>query len=150
MTDKPKPGFWERAKQGLLWVAKRCAEAIRWVAKKLLEVADSVEKVAEDAVEVIEQVAQRAAQNPVVKAVVNGCRAVKEVVDATEIVNMIRRSFMWLWAFAMGQACSSAAAPSWAASSGWCACGAIYFGTLATSAIFALFLIGLLSTVFRS
>ena len=150
MTHKPKPGFWERVKQGLLWVAKRCAEAIRWVAKKLLEVADSVEKVAENAVEAVEQVAQRAVKNPVVKTVVDGFRTVKQVVDATKIVDTIRRSVMWLWAFAMGQACSSAAAPSWAASSGWCAWGAIYFGTLATSAIFALFLIGLLNTVFRS
>lgn len=150
MTDKPKPGFWERVKQGLLWLAKRCAEAIRLVAKKLLEVADSVEKVAEAAVEVVEEVVQRARENPVVKTVANGFRTVKEVVDAKEILGMIRRSIMWLWAFAMGQACSSTAAPSWAASSGWCGLGAMYFGMLAATGIFALFLIGVLSTVFRS
>ena len=53
-------------------------EAIRWVARQLEEVADSVEKVTEAAVEVVEEVVQRAAENPVVKTVVNGFRTAKK------------------------------------------------------------------------
>jgi hypothetical protein len=131
-------------------VAKRCAEAVRWVAKKLIEIADSVEKVAEAAVETVEEVVQRAGENPVVKTVVNGFRTVKEVLDAKDFFDMIRRSIKWLWAFTMGQACSSTAAPSWAASSGWCGFGVMYFGMLTATGVFALFLIGLLSTILRS
>ena len=150
MTDKPKSEFWERMRQGLLWVAKKMGEAIRWVARQLEEVADSIEKVTETGVDVVEEVVQRVAENPVVKTVVNGFRTAKKVVDVKEILDTIRRTVVWLWAFAMGQACSSVAAPSWATSSGWCAFGAMYFGVLAATAIFALFLIGLLSTVCRS
>ena len=125
-------------------------DAIRWVARKLGEVADSIEKVTEAAVEVLEEVVQRAAENPVVKTVMNGFRTAKKVADVKEILDTIRRTVVWLWAFAMGQACSSIAAPFCATSSGWCVFGAMYFGVLAASAIFALFLIGLLSTVCRS
>lgn len=86
-------------------------DAIRWVARKLGEVADSIEKVTEAAVEVLEEVVQRAAENPVVKTVMNGFRTAKKVADVKEVLDTIRRTVVWLWAFAMGQACSSIAAP---------------------------------------
>jgi hypothetical protein len=150
MTDKPKTGVWEPVKQGLLWIAKKMAEAIRWVARKLEGVADSVEKGTEATAEVVEQVFQRASENPAVKAVVNMFRIAEVVKDAKNILGTICGTFMWLWAVAMGQACSSGAALPWAASSGWCALGAMYFGMLAaTGILFALFLIDLLGTVSR-
>jgi hypothetical protein len=156
MADNQKPGFWQQVKrgvaQGLLWVAVKLCEVIIFVVDTVTTIAAAVKETAQAAVEVGIEVAnkvnQRVHESPVFQTIAEGYKTAKRVWDAKEFPSKVKNVFTLLWVFVTGQVCTT---PSWAASSGWCTFYSVGYVTLiAASGIFALYLIGLLSAVFRS
>lgn len=126
---------------GLLWVAKRCAEAIRWVAKKLEKAAERVEKIVESAVEIMEEVVDRVSETPVAKAVVAGYEKVDKFFKATELFARLDRMTMWVVAFVLGQSCSTLTTASWTPA----ICAGLYsitFIAMLAGSVFAFYMIG--------
>jgi hypothetical protein len=140
-----------RLKQKLLWVAVKMAQAIIFVVDTIEAVTEVIRETAAVAVEVAVRFAQRVSENEVIKDIHDGVRAVKDLTDVPETLHTIWLVLLWFWTFAMGLACSSSVATSWpAASTALCVTGVMYFAMLVGTTLFALFLIGRLSTAFRS
>jgi hypothetical protein len=135
-----------KATQALVWVAVKCAQAIIFVVDVAAAFVEVVKETAKAAVETIVQVVKRARKSPVVQNIRKGWDIVKKVRDAKAFPGMIKRAAKVVWAFATGKACFS-----WGASSGWCTlCSLGYAALLLFGFTFSLYLLGLLSTVFRS
>ncbi len=132
------------------WVARRATQALVWVAVKtcraIIFVVDVVKETAKAAAEIIVGIVKRVRNNPIFQNIRKGLNIVKKLKDAKELPGMIERAGKVVWAFATGKACFS-----WAASSGWCTlCSLGYAALLLGGFTFSLYLLGLLSTVFRS
>jgi hypothetical protein len=136
-----------KATQGLLWVAVKMAQAIIFVVDTVEAVAEVIKETATAAVEVTVEIVERARKNPAVQNIRKGFDLVKKAKDLKELPGTIKRAVKVVWAFATGKACFA-----WVASSGSCTlCAAGYAVLLvANSCAFSLYLLGLLSTVFKS
>jgi hypothetical protein len=135
-----------KATQGLLWVAVKTCQAIIFVVDVAAALVEVVKETVQTAVEVTVEIIKRARKNPVVQNIRKGLDIVKKVKDLKEFPGTIKRAVKVGWAFATGKACFS-----WVASSGWCTlCAAGYAVLLVASCAFSLYLLGLLSTAFRS
>jgi hypothetical protein len=135
-----------KATQGLLWVAVKTCQAIIFVVDVAAALVEVVKETVQTAVEVTVEIIKRARKNPVVQNIRKGLDIVKKVKDLKEFPGTIKRAVKVGWAFATGKACFS-----WAASSGWCTlCSLGCAALLLVGFTFSLYLLGLLSTVFRS
>jgi ABC-type siderophore export system fused ATPase/permease subunit len=150
MDENHKPSIWQRlkrgAKQALLWIAEKIGEVILFVVDTIEAVAAVAKESARVAAEVAVEIVQRVRENEVVQTIGKGIETLKKIKDAKELTRVIRRAIQWVWAFATGKACFG-----WAGSSGWCTlCSLGYVALLVSTCVFSLYLLGLLSTVFRS
>jgi hypothetical protein len=135
-----------KATQGLLWVAVKMCQAIVFVVDTVEAVVEVVKETAKVAAEVAVEIIQQVRANKVVRTIGNGVDTLKKIKDMKEIPDTVRRIGKGVWAFATGKACFS-----WAASSGWCTlCSLGCAALLLVGFTFSLYLLGLLSTVFRS
>ena len=138
--------LWKRVKEGLLWVAVKMAQAIIFVVDTVEAVAEVIKETATAVVEVAVEVVQRVRENDVIKTIGKGVDTLKKIKDAKEFPGTLRRIGKGFWAYVTGKACFS-----WAASSGLCTlCSLGYAALLLASFTFSLYLLGLLSTAFRS
>jgi len=135
-----------KATQALVWIALKICQAIIFVVEVPAALVEVVKETAKAAVEITVEIVKHARKNPVVQNIRRGWDIVKKVKDAKDFPGMIKRAGKVVWAFATGKACFS-----WAASSGWCTlCSLGYTALLLFGFTFSLYLLGLLSTVFRS
>lgn len=136
----------QKATQALVWVAVKCAQAIIFVVDVAAAFVEVVKETATAAVEVTVEIVKRVRKNPVVQNIRKGWDIVRKIRDMKEFPNTVRRIRQGFWAFVTGKACFS-----WAASSGWCTLCSLGYGALVLFGFtFSLYLLGLLSTVFRS
>lgn len=138
--------FGRRVKQALLWVAVKLCEIIVFVVDTVVAVVEVGKETATAAAEVTVEVIQRVRASKVVQTIGKGVDTVTKIKDMKEFPDTVRRIRKGVWAFATGKACFS-----WAASSGWCMLFSLgYAALLLAGFTFSLYLLGLLSTVFRS
>lgn len=134
-----------RIAQGLLWVARRCAEAIRWVARELEKLAGRVEHGAASAVELAQEAVDCVRKSEVGRTIIAGYEKLETFVKASEFFSAINRMTSWLAAFLLGQTCSIVKAASW---SSFITCAATYsitFIAMVAGSMFVLYLIGQLT-----
>ncbi len=135
-----------KATQALVWVALKTCQAIIFVVEVAAAFVEVVKETAKAAVEITVEIVKRARKDPVIQNIRKGWDIVKKVKDAKEFPGMIKRAGKVVWAFATGKACFS-----WAASSGWCTPFSLGYAALLLGGFtFSLYLLGLLSAVFRS
>ena len=150
MDPDHKPGLWQWVKKGvkqaLLWVAIKTCQVVLFIVDTIEMAAETVRETAKVTAELTVAIIQRVREDKIVQTIGAGVDILKKLKDAKEFPGMIRRTGKWIWAFATGKACFS-----WAASSGWCTlCSLGYAALLVSTCVFSLYVLGLLSTVFRS
>src|SRR4029077_11930984 len=132
--------------QALVWVAVKTCQAIIFVVDVASSFVEVVEETAKAAADITVEIVKRVRNNPIFQNIHKGWNIVKKLKDAKELPGTIKRAGKVLWAFATGKACFS-----WAPASGWCTlCSLGYAALLFAGFTFSLYLLGLLSTVFRS
>ena len=135
-----------KASQALVWVAVKMCQAIIFVVDVAAAVVEVVKETAKVVAEVTVEIVSRVRRSPIFQNIRNGLNIVKKFRDLKEFPKTARHIGKGFWAFVTGKACFS-----WAASSGWCTlCSLGYAALLLAGFTFSLYLLGLLSTVFRS
>lgn len=138
--------MWKRMKQALLWVAEKIGEAIIWVAEKIVAVVETAEKIVVAVVEAAIEVVERVRHSEVAQTIGEGFDTLKKIKEWKELPKEIYHFGSAIWAYATGKCCFS-----WAASSGLCTlCGIGYTAIILLSFTASLYLLGLLTTAFRS
>jgi hypothetical protein len=126
-----------KATQALVWVTVKTCQAIIFVVDVASSFVEVVKETAKAAAEIIVEIVKRVRNNPIFQNIQKGLDIVKKLKDAKEFPRMIKRAAKVVWAFATAKA--------------WCTlCTAGYAVLLVVGCAFSLYLLGLLSTVFRS
>lgn len=143
-----KFGRWmiRKATQGLAWIAAKIGQAIIFVVDGVAAVVEVVKEKAKVLAEVTVEIVNRVRKSPIFQNIRKGLNIMRKFRDLKEFPKTARHLGEAFWAFVTGKACFS-----WVATSGWCTlCSLGYAALLLAGFTFSLYLLGLLSTAFRS